>query len=380
MSSNGTLIHNGPVEFVFKHIVKHHAYQAQMVDFVKPKFGNLCSEFNKCIYHVSQLYFLPGKDYQGLVLGHEICGEVIGIGNKAYSDGASLRLGDVVIVFPFVGCRNCEACNAGFSSLCEENRSGTTDIGQGRLTGGYGSLVVVPEWKYAVRLPPMIPPEIGCMLPCSVLTTYNAVLKARPVLEKAVRMRGVANLLVIGAGGLGFWTIVLVKSIFCDRNTQIIVADLHQEKLNEATRLGADDAIRWEPDTGVEDLVNQTTMGGYNKIDAALDFVGQPKTSEVAIKSLHKGGSLISVGLYGGQIKVSIPEIISNSISIQGNRVGDLATLKELVDLFSVQEIDKSSLPAIDVYRLEDVNEAHAKLRKGEILARAVIKHTGDKR
>ena len=322
--------------------------------------------------------FFAGDTYKGLVLGHEICGEVIGLGDKIPTEGVGVKPGDVVVVYPWLGCRNCEACNAGFSSLCEENRSGTTDIGQGVVAGGYGSVVAVPELKYAVKLPVGIAPEIGCMLPCSALTAYNALIKATAALEKAVRMRRVGKLLIIGAGGLGFWNVILAKSIQSYGDTKITVADIQDKKLHEAKRLGADDVVLWNRGASVRDTVDQTTQGGPGKFDAVIDYVGQPQTSEVAVKSLSKGGVLVCVGLYGGQMKVSLPEVISNSITILGSRCGDLLSLKELVQVLSTLEIDRSNLPPIDVYRLGEVNEAHAKLRKGEILARALIKYGTD--
>ena len=64
----------------------------------------------------------------GLVLGHEICGVIDELG-KAVEGSTSLRVGDVVIVYPWKGCRQCEACTAGNCNICENNLGGTTDMG-----------------------------------------------------------------------------------------------------------------------------------------------------------------------------------------------------------------------------------------------------------
>lgn len=305
------------------------------------------------------------------MLGHEICGTIMAVGSKV-PDRCRLKPGDTVIVYPWRGCRGCEACTMGSGNLCENNPGGREDVGQGHHGGGYSTHVAIPEWDLAVKLPKNISPDVGCMLPCSVLTSYSALLKVRPNLDLAVRMRGSANLLVIGAGGLGFWTIVLVKSLFCDKNVTIVVADISQDKLTEASNIGADDAVLWNPDDDIQTLVTKTTVSGYNKIDAAIDYVGLPKTCDVGIQCLHNGGAMVTVGLRGGAISLSLPLIISKSLSIHGIRIGPREGLQQLVDLFSVQDLQ--TVPPIEYYKLEEVNIALDRLRDGQIKARAVIK------
>ena len=173
-------------------------------------------------------------------MGHEICGVITELG-KNVGDVTSLKVGDAVIVMSFRGCAECEACTTGNTNLCANNMSGTTDIGQGHHSGGYGNFVPVPEIELCVKLPPCIPPEIGCLLPCSALTAYNAIMTSRVSLDRAARIRGVSNLLVIGCGGLAFWVIVLLKHVLCNRTVKVICADRQKEKLEQAAQHGADD-------------------------------------------------------------------------------------------------------------------------------------------
>ena len=323
-------------------------------------------------FNCSSRNCFAGDKYKGIILGHEICGEVLELGKEVPSQ-CHVRPGDTVIVYPWRGCQNCEACREGESQLCENNEGGSTEIGQGAFGGGYGSYVVVPEWELAIRLPKNVDPVIGCLLPCSGLTAYSAILKTRPALDLAVRIRGFANLLVIGAGGLGLWVITLVKSVFCDQNVRIICADSREEKLKVANRMGADDALLWKKDTTVDELVDLTTMSGYNKLDAAIDFVGTPRTTMAAFKSMHTGGAIVAIGFGGGELPVSIPTLISKSISLHGVRVASLHTLKDLVELISVQNPER--YPPTEIITLKEVNDMLDRMRKGTLKGRSIIKY-----
>ena len=56
--------------------------------------------------------------------------------------------------------------------------------------------------------------QIACTLPCSGLTTYSAVLKIRESVDRALSVHGYASVLVVGAGGLGVWCIILIKALY----------------------------------------------------------------------------------------------------------------------------------------------------------------------
>ena len=273
-----------------------------------------------------------------------------------------------------MGCRQCEACTTKQSNLCENNSAGVTDIGQGENSGGYGSYIPVPDIGLCIKLPKNLKPEIGCMLPCGALTAYSALQKARPTLEAAVRIRGVANLLVIGSGGLGMWTIIIVKHVFCDKNIKIICVDIHKEKLDTAAKLGADDIVKWDDESDKETLVATTTVNGYNKIDAAINYVGSQRTVDISFNCLHYGGTMIMVGLHGGEYKLSLPVLIASSISIQGLRTGGISNLRQLVDILAVQDIQ--TYPPLEIISLDQVNDTIERLRRGEVQGRAIIKYT----
>lgn len=316
---------------------------------------------------------VAGSAFCGLVMGHEICGAVVELGHSVPPD-TGLALGDVVLVYPWRGCASCEVCRSGQSQLCENNRGTTTEIGQGPNGGGYGSYVAVPEWGLLVKLPRNIPPQWGAMLPCSALTAYSAILRMRPNLDMAISVRGSAHLLVVGCGGLGLWVVSLVKHVLQLPNVKVVCADTQQAKLDTATQMGADVTILVNSQASDDDTATAITASGKRRIDGAVDFVGLPKTTRSAFKSLHNGGIVVIVGLSGGAIPVSLPIMISKTATISGVRVTSIARLRELVKKLS-DSGPTEVIPPTEVIQLSGVNEALVNMRNGTLKGRYIIQH-----
>ena len=59
---------------------------------------------------IKSRYFLPCP-------GHEICGTVFSLGKSATSDSA--KLGDQVVVYPWIYCNSCRACRTGYNNSCD---------------------------------------------------------------------------------------------------------------------------------------------------------------------------------------------------------------------------------------------------------------------
>jgi len=60
-----------------------------------------------------------------VVAGHEVCGKVLSVGGKVPEDRGP-RVGDVVVVYPWPGCGQCETCSTENWQLCDEHCSTST--------------------------------------------------------------------------------------------------------------------------------------------------------------------------------------------------------------------------------------------------------------
>ena len=80
----------------------------------------------------------PAKD---LAMGHEVFGEVVELGENV----KDFEIGKKYVVYPWIGCGDCEICESGNEHYCgiTTNRN----IGITR-DGGYGEYVLVPDKKY----------------------------------------------------------------------------------------------------------------------------------------------------------------------------------------------------------------------------------------
>jgi D-arabinose 1-dehydrogenase-like Zn-dependent alcohol dehydrogenase len=85
---------------------------------------------------------------------------------------------------------------------------------------------------------------------------------------------------------------------------------------------------------------------------------------------LRKGGKLILVGLYGGEIPMSTVVMVQRALTILGSNVGTVAELKELVALARAGKL--KPIP-IEKRPIADVSRTLDQLKAGEISGRVVL-------
>jgi alcohol dehydrogenase, propanol-preferring len=75
-----------------------------------------------------------------------------------------------------------------------------------------------------------------------------------------------------------------------------------------------------------------------------IDLVGSSSTTRLGTDSLIKGGKLIIVGLFGGDITLPTPFFPLRAMTLQGSYVGSLTEMSELLNL-----VRRKGLPSIPV-------------------------------
>jgi len=170
--------------------------------------------------------------------GHEISGRIEAIGESV----SGFSVGDKVLVYPWIGEGTCPACRIGQENLCDTPRT----IGIYR-DGGYSELVLVPNFRYLVKIDNM-DVNSSASLACSGLTAYNAVKKAKVAPGESI--------VIIGAGGLGLMSVQLARAI---TNSTIVVVDVDDKRLSEAKKLGAHEVVnssKVDPGKEIKSLPN----------------------------------------------------------------------------------------------------------------------------
>jgi alcohol dehydrogenase, propanol-preferring len=279
-------------------------------------------------------------------LGHEIAGEVVASGPKA----RGVKKGQKRLVYPWIGCGDCGVCKDEDENLCLSPRY----LGVQRA-GGYSDHVLVPHPRYLLDMGKLTPAE-AAPYACSGLTTYSALRKVGPTLKTR-------PVVIIGAGGLGLMCLSILKAM---KGKGAIVVDIDPAKREAALKMGAMAAV----DGAAPDAVAKVKEAAKAPVWAAIDLVGSPATAQLGIDSLTKGGKLVIVGLFGGQITLPLPTIPQRALTIQGSYVGNLAELKKLLAL--VRQKKAAPVP-IRKRPLDYAATALEELRAGKVVGRTVL-------
>jgi propanol-preferring alcohol dehydrogenase len=104
-----------------------------------------------------------------LTPGHEIAGIVDSLGEEA----EGFTKNEKVLVYPWIGEGRCPACRIGQENLCDKPRS------LGVYTdGGYSDYVLIPSYRYLLKMGDELNTDASATLSCSALTAYGAVKNA----------------------------------------------------------------------------------------------------------------------------------------------------------------------------------------------------------
>lgn len=283
-----------------------------------------------------------------LTMGHEVVGTPLALG----PDARHVAHGRRYLLYPWIGCGACAQCKRGRETLCTKPRF------HGIFRpGGYSDHVLVPDERYLIDIGDL-DPCAAAPLACSGLTTYSALRKLDPALLEN------EYVVLFGCGGLGLMVIALVAAL---GGRGVIAVDLDPAKRAAALEAGAACAI----DGAAEDLKAQIVAAAGGPIWSVVDCVGAPTTLGVSIDALAKGGHILVIGLFGGQIELPIPFLPLKAMTLQGSYVGSLEELRALVALVQTQAL---TLFSTHCRPLAHAEEALHDLEAGRIVGRVVLK------
>src|SRR5690606_4923998 len=202
---------------------------------------------------------------EGLVLGHEITGEVVEVGR----DVEFLKVGDVVSV-PFnISCGRCRNCKTGQTGIClnvNPDRPGSAYgyVDMGGWVGGQAEYVLVPyaDWnalKFPDRDQAMEKILDLTMLSDIFPTGFHGAVGAGVTVGSTVY--------VAGAGPVG---IAAATSAQLLGAAVVIVGDLNEDRLAQARSFGCEtvDVSKGDPADQIEQIL------GVPEVDCGIDAVG----------------------------------------------------------------------------------------------------------
>ena len=282
-----------------------------------------------------------------LAMGHEIVGRVLKCGPEAEG---KVKPGQSYAVYPWVGCGKCAVCQRDEENMCLTPRS----LGVYQ-NGGYATHVLATHWKHLVDIEGL-DPALAATYACSGVTVYSAIQKLLP-------MDPDEPIVLVGAGGLGLNAIAVLKAL---GHRRICSVDVAEDKLAAAKAQGATDTVLATKEGTTRRIVE--ACGG--PVAGVIDLVNGTETSRFAFDALRKGGKLVQVGLFGGEMNIPLPLMPIRALTIQGSYVGNVKELRELVGIAK-----RGKIPPIPVAKepLRNADAVLNRLREGKIVGRVVL-------
>ncbi|HEX2226659.1 MAG TPA: zinc-dependent dehydrogenase [Candidatus Binatia bacterium] len=253
-----------------------------------------------------------------LVLGHEITGEVVEVGDGV----ANFKPGDRVFSSHHVPCGECRYCVAGHQSVCELLRTTHFD------PGGFAEYIRVP--KINVELGTYCLPEEITFDEGSFIEPLACVVRA----QHFANLTAGGTVLVIGSGISGLLHIQLARTRGASR---IIATDVSEFRLNAARQFGADATIH-----GAEDVPARLRASNDGRLaDLVIVCTGAPPAIQQAIKSVDRGGTLLFFAPAAAGVEVPIPlfDFWRDEISILTSYAGSGEDLLESMELIRARKV-----------------------------------------
>ena len=281
-----------------------------------------------------------------MTFGHEVAGIVQAVGPEVNS----VKPGQQVLVFPWIGCGECDACNEDRESDCATMRI----IGL-KQKGGFATHCLVEHDKFLVDIDGL---DAADVVPhaCSGITVFNA-------LEKMGALRSDEWIAIMGGGGLGMNAISIARAMSFNN---IIAVDIDNGKLEAALEMGATKVLNSKNDDAVSEL--QKLAEG--RLMGVLDPFGGAETGRVAVRALSKAGRYLLVGQAGGDFQMPQVWLPQKAMTVRGSHVGNSPQLRKIIDMVRQGKIKQ--MP-IDRRPLSKINQAVRDLESGNVTGRIVF-------
>lgn len=334
---------------------------------VKIKASGLCHS-DLSVINGSRAWPIP------LVLGHEAAGEVVDVG-----DGVTrFSKGDHVVFAFKASCGHCPQCQAGKPALCilgtEANNAGTLLGGGIRFHQGknkiYHHLGVSAFSEYTVcsefslvKIKSEYPFDVAALFGCAVMTGVGAVINTG-------KIKAGENVLVVGLGGVGLSAVIGAKAAGA---AKVIAADIDDNKLSFARKLGADETVNTSK-KGALQYIKDSTNGGT---DLSVEFAGAMPALEFSFNATNAGGRTVTGALPrpGSRMSLDPLELVGMEKTLCGCYLGSCVPNRDIpsyLELYSRGLLPVNNL-ITDKLKLEDINEGFESLACGKSVRQVIL-------
>ncbi|MEV0581841.1 S-(hydroxymethyl)mycothiol dehydrogenase [Nonomuraea sp. NPDC050310] len=334
-----------------------------------PGPGEAVVQVKACGVCHTDLHYREGgiNDDFPFLLGHEAAGVVEAVGPGV----SGLEPGDYVILNWRAVCGQCRACVRGRPWYCfaTHNAAQKMTLADGTVLspalgiGAFAEKTLVAAGQ-CTKVAPQAPAEVAGLLGCGVMAGLGAALNTGAV------TRG-DTVAVIGCGGVGDAAVLGASLAGASR---IIAVDVDDRKLAWARDFGATDVVNSAERDAVEAIRELT--GGFGA-DVVIEAVGRVETYKQAFYARDLAGTVVLVGVPTPEMTLELPllDVFGRGGSLKSSWYGDCLPSRDfpmLIDLFLQRRLPLDRFVS-ETIALDQVEEAFAKMHRGEVLRSVVV-------
>ena len=251
------------------------------------------------------------------IIGHEIAGEVVEVG----ADETEFKVGDRVILEPYVYCGKCYPCSIGHTNCCEN-----LTVRGVHIEGGMAEYVSHPG-HLLHKVPAGIPWHLVPMAEPLVIAMH-AVRQAE--------VKSGEHVAITGAGPIGLLAAQYARTL----GALPIVIDPVDERLALAKRLGAAQVINPAAQDAVAQL-REITRG--RMAEAAIEASGAAPAIRAMVDYAAYAGRIALVGWPKSDIPMPTALFTKKELTIRGSR-NSVGLFPESLRLIAEGRVDAGAL------------------------------------
>lgn len=281
------------------------------------------------------IYYDEFKTWPPVIMGHEIVGEVVEVG-----DGVEkVEPGDrVTSETYFYTCGKCRFCRAGRINLCPERLS----IGSA-VNGGFTSYVIVPERNVHI-LPDNVSYAAGVLTEPLACVVHGA-------LELPKLIPGDVAVLA-GPGAIGLLALQVVKA--AGARVIMLGTDTDAGRLQMAQDLGADYTFNVQQESYKEAILDMTS--GYGA-DIVYECSGAGPAATMLLELVRRAGQYAQIGLFGKPVAWDADQICFKELTVTGSNAHVPSAWTRALSLMSAGLVKTEPLVS-HVYPITEWREA----------------------
>jgi L-iditol 2-dehydrogenase len=217
-----------------------------------------------------------------LVLGHEVAGQVVDVGD----DVNGFTVGDRIVSTHHVPCFDCEYCRSDRETMCELLRSTNWD------PGGFADFVRVPAVN--VRRGTLPLPDGVSDNAASFVEPFGCALRG----QRKINLREDSSVLILGSGVSGCLHLLAARHRGAGK---VLMTDPEPSRRAVAEQLGADAVFDARDD--VTGLVRDALGRG---VDVVIATTGARPAIDQALDSVDRGGTILFFAPMGHDVQLPI--------------------------------------------------------------------------